>query len=87
MIIVNYEIPAADPDDGFQEKIVAAWDTLLVPASARLAFMRKYSTEEFSMEMTRAVDLWAEAAVYTLAISEIVKLITKIKVSVFNFIL
>ena len=42
--------------------------------------MRKYSTDEYSMEMGRAVDMWGEVAVYVLAVVELMKLFNKIKV-------
>lgn len=51
-----------------------------MPAAQRFGFMQKYSGDEYSMEMGRAVDIWAESALLVMSIVEINKLIGKIKV-------
>ena len=51
-----------------------------MPAAQRFGFMRKYSTDEYSMEMGRAVDIWSESAVYVVAVLELNRLMAKIKV-------
>jgi len=71
--------PEPNAEQGMQDKLLAAWECLQVPASQRFAFMRKYSTDEYCMEMGRAVDLWSESAVYVVAILELTKLTAKIK--------
>jgi len=58
---------AYGPDPDFQTKLVCVWDCLQMPALQRLAFMRKYASKAFAAELTRATDMWAEAAVLTLA--------------------
>lgn len=52
-----------------------------MPAALRFGFMRKYSTDEYSMEMGRAVDMWSEAALLVVAVAELSKLLSKIKVN------
>lgn len=42
--------------------------------------MKKYSTDEYSMEMGRAVDMWSECAVLVVCIVELMKVLNKIKV-------
>jgi hypothetical protein len=52
-----------------------------MPAAQRFGFMHKYSADEYSMEMGRAVDMWAECAVLVLCVAEVNKLLGKLKVS------
>jgi hypothetical protein len=54
--------------------------TIQMPAAQRFGFMHKYSADEYSMEMGRAVDMWAECAVLVLCVAEINKLLGKLKV-------
>jgi hypothetical protein len=51
-----------------------------MPAAQRFGFMHKYSADEYSMEMGRAVDMWAECAVLVLCVAEVNKLLGKLKV-------
>jgi hypothetical protein len=51
-----------------------------MPAAQRCGFMHKYSADEYSMEMGRAVDMWAECAVLVLCVAEVNKLLGKLKV-------
>jgi hypothetical protein len=51
-----------------------------MPAAQRFGFMHKYSADEYSMEMGRAVDMWAECAVLVLCVVEVNKLLGKLKV-------
>lgn len=55
-----------------------------MPAAQRFGFMRKYSTDEYSMEMGRAVDMWSETALLVLAVAELNKLLNKIKVGILS---
>lgn len=50
-----------------------------MPASQRFGFMQKYSTDEYSMEMGRAVDMWSECALLVACVAEANKLWSKIK--------
>jgi hypothetical protein len=54
--------------------------TIQMPAAQRFGFMHKYSADEYSMEMGRAVDMWAECAVLVLCVAEVNKLLGKLKV-------
>jgi hypothetical protein len=54
--------------------------TIQMPAAQRFGFMHKYSADECSMEMGRAVDMWAECAVLVLCVAEVNKLLGKLKV-------
>lgn len=63
-----------------QTKLVLAWDSMQVPASHRLGFMKKYSTAIYAVVFTRATDMWSEAAVFALARLEIIKLVKRLKV-------
>jgi hypothetical protein len=54
--------------------------TIQMPAAQRFGFMHKYSADEYSMEMGRAVDMWAECAVLVLCVAEVNKLLSKLKV-------
>jgi hypothetical protein len=49
-------------------------------AAQRFGFMHKYSADGYSMEMGRAVDMWAECAVLVLCVAEVNKLLGKLKV-------
>jgi hypothetical protein len=51
-----------------------------MPAAQRFGFMHKYSTDEYSMEMGRAVDMWSECALLVSCVVELNKLLSKIKV-------
>jgi hypothetical protein len=51
-----------------------------MPAAQRFGFMHKYSTDEYSMEMGRAVDMWSQAALLVLCIVELNKILGKVKV-------
>jgi len=75
----EYEIPEVDRKLGVQDKLIAAWDALQVSAVQRFAFMRKYSTVDYSTEMTKAVDMWSEVAVFAVTVYEAHKLLNKIK--------
>jgi len=44
----------------------------------RLTFMRKYCSATYAPEMARAIDMWAEAAVYVCARLEVLKLLKKL---------
>lgn len=61
-----------------QTKLVQTWDLLQVPALQRLSFMRKYCSPTYAAEMARAVDMWAEAAVYVSTRVEVLKLLKKL---------
>lgn len=50
-----------------QAKLVATWQTIELSSHKRLSFMQKYSTDMYSVELGRATDLWAEAAVFVVA--------------------
>jgi hypothetical protein len=76
-----------DPDAGIQDKLLKAWDLLLVPAAQRFGFMHKYSVDEFSLDMGRAVDMWSEVAVLTATAAEAYKLLNKVKVRTPAFVL
>jgi hypothetical protein len=56
-----------------------------MPAAQRFGFMHKYSTDEYSMEMGRAVDMWSEAALLVLCIVELNKILGKVKVRLLAF--
>lgn len=51
-----------------------------MPAAQRFGFMHKYSMDEYSMEMGRAVDMWSECALLVACIVELNRLLNKIKV-------
>lgn len=51
-----------------------------MPAAQRYAFMHKYSTDEYSMEMGRAVDMWAQCALLVVCVVELNKTLAKLKV-------
>ena len=63
-----------------QDKLVAVWDALQINTHTRINFMRKYSSEAYSIEMARAVDLWAETAVYALILVEVTRCLKKLQV-------
>jgi hypothetical protein len=65
-----------------QDKLLAIWDCLQIPTLTRISFMRKYSSEAYSVEMGRAVDMWGEATVFVLFLLELAKCIKKVKVRV-----
>ncbi len=52
-----------------------------MPAAQRFGFMHKYSTDENSMEMGRAVDMWSECALLVACVAELNRLLNKIKVN------
>lgn len=51
-----------------------------MPAAQRYAFMHKYSTDEYSMEMGRAVDMWSQCALLVVCVVELNKTLAKLKV-------
>lgn len=61
-----------------QDKLLAVWDCLQIPTLTRIGFMRKYSSEAYSVEMSRAVDMWAESAVFVVLLQELGKCAKKI---------
>lgn len=73
-----------DADEpGVQDKLLATWNCLQVSAQTRFAFMRKYSTAAYLVEMGKAVDIWAEAAVLIVSTAELLKLTQKIKANLY----
>jgi hypothetical protein len=64
-----------------QHKLMAAWETLSAPMNDRLTFMDKYSSFAYASEMSRAVDIWSEIAVYSLMFSEAMEIQKKFQVS------
>jgi hypothetical protein len=75
----NHDNSGADEPE-MQTKLVLAWDSMQVPASHRLGFMKKYSTAIYAVVFTRATDMWSESAVFALARLEIIKLVKRLKV-------
>ena len=67
-----------------QDKLLAIWDNLQVPTMSRIEFMKKYSTEAYSIEMGKAIDMWGEAAVIVMVLCELTSLLKKVKVSFCN---
>lgn len=65
-----------------QDKLRAVWDCLQVPTHTRISFMRKYSSEAYSAEMARAIDLWAEGALFVLVLLELTRCLKKVRVRV-----
>lgn len=63
-----------------QAKLQVAWDCIRMPAQSRLAFMRKYSTEGYSIELPKATDMWSEAAVFVIARIETAFMMKKFRV-------
>jgi hypothetical protein len=73
-------------DHDMQAKLVVTWQTIELSSHKKLMFMQKYSTDMYSVELGRATDLWAEAAVYVMARTCCLKLATKFFVSLFIFV-
>lgn len=67
-------------DCDVQNKLMAIWETLRIPAQTRLAFMSKYSTQVYAAEMGHAVDVWGSAAVLCTLLVECIILLKKIQV-------
>jgi hypothetical protein len=65
------------------DKLLVIWDCLQIPTLTRISFMRKYSSEAYSVEMGRAVDMWGEATVFVLFLLELAKCLRKVKVCAF----
>ena len=63
-----------------QSKLTTVWDSLLLSATSRLAFMRKYSQPTHCRFMCKAVDMWAETTVFLLSLVEMLAVEKKIKV-------
>eukprot|EP01038_Epipyxis_sp_PR26KG_P010993 gene10993-14767_t len=63
----------------FQDKILCIWDSLQISSNIRFEFMQKFSTAAYSVEMSHAVDLWGEATVLIIAITESVAFMKKLK--------
>jgi hypothetical protein len=51
----------------------------MLSATSRIAFMRKYSTINYCRYMCKAVDMWAETAIYLLALVEVLAVERKVK--------
>eukprot|EP01039_Chlorochromonas_danica_P008376 gene8376-9232_t len=66
--------PLTEADLDLQVKLQATWDSLQMSATHRLAFMAKYSTQVYASEMSRAIDLWADAAVLLIVFKEAVNI-------------
>lgn len=66
--------PLTETDLDLQVKLQATWDALQMSATHRLAFMAKYSTQVYASEMSRAIDLWADAAVLLIIFKEAVNI-------------
>lgn len=63
--------------DDLQEKLTQIWTVLEVPFPMRINFMRKYSTDAYATEMSRAIDIWGEVAVCAAFRKEFLKLFSK----------
>lgn len=62
-----------------QSKLTVVWDCLLLSATSRIAFMRKYSLMNYCRNMCKAVDMWAETTVFLLALVNLLAIEKKIK--------
>lgn len=67
-------------DVDMQSKLLATWETLQVTMQDRLFFMDKYSSFAYAAEMSRAVDMWSEVAVFVIAVREMHHLYKKYQV-------
>jgi len=68
-----------------QSKLTVVWDCLLLSATSRIAFMRKYSLMNYCRNMCKAVDMWAETTVFLLALVNLLAIEKKIKVYSLNY--
>lgn len=65
------------------DKLLAVWECLNAPASARMDFICKYSTEAYSAEMAKSVDLWGAVAAYACIAESMFSVCRKLKKGLF----
>lgn len=64
-----------------EAKLILIWEALQVPTLSRVSFMRKYASESYAGELSKAIDHWGEFAVYALGRLSVLKLMKKYQVS------
>jgi len=77
VIAENDPAGGGDGDESLQAKLMSVFDVLDVPVFGRLDFMRKYSAHAYATEMPKAIDLWAEVAIFVVIRLEFFKLYKK----------
>lgn len=76
------DIPRVNDEDDcdLQAKLLAVWENLQLNTQERLNFMAKYSSSVLAAEMSAAIDMWAEVAVYFTFFLEFRSLMNKLQV-------